>query len=63
MKIVIEDVAVAAKVYGQLQDVELTIEIDTDRMGDAARRVINSRMGESTWAGGAIRAFLQDEGE
>lgn len=61
MKVVIENVRTFIYTDGEPTEVGLTIEIDTDRLSDAARKAHYNLPGVATWANGAIRAFIQDE--
>ncbi len=60
MKVVIEDIRADIYIDGKSDEVMLTVEIDTDRMGEAARRAYNNESGIATWADGAIKAIIQD---
>lgn len=60
MKVVVEDVRAQIYINGELTEVLVTIEIDTDRLNDAARRAYHSRNGVATWSDRAIRAIIQE---
>ena len=65
-KIVIESIEAAVWAHGGDElptPILLTMEIDLDNLDDVARRAYHSRMGSTSFGAGAIRAFVQDEGE
>jgi len=62
MIVTIKDVRTEIYIDGKLTDVQLTIEIDTDRLSDAARRAYVKADGIATWSDRAFRATIQDEG-
>lgn len=62
-KIVIEDCKAQVYIDGDLTDVLLTVEIDTERLDDAARRAWRTVDGIATWSDRAFRVFIQEQRE
>ena len=60
MKIAIEDCQAQIYIDGQLTDVRLTIEVDTDNLNEVARRAWHKADGIATWAEGVFSAYLSD---